>query len=69
VTASQKRRRRPSGPPAGGWTLGASGPTKAAWGTLAVLIMILAVYLLLTGYIGYGAVTAVIGAAAAVNLW
>lgn len=69
MTVGQKRRRRPSGPPESGWTLGASGPTKAFWGTLAVLLLILAVYLLLMGYIGYGAVIAVIAAAAAVNLW
>jgi len=70
MTVGQKRRRRmPSGPPESGWTLGAGGPTRAFWAILAVLLLLLAVYLLVVGYTGYGAVIAVLAAAAVVNLW
>jgi hypothetical protein len=65
---SSKRRRLPSGPPEAGWTFGASGVPNVAWGTLAVLLGILAAYLLVVGYVGYGAVIAILAAAAAVNL-
>jgi hypothetical protein len=44
-------------------------PPKAFWATLAVLLLILAVYLLAVNYIGYGAVILLLAAAAAVNLW
>ncbi len=63
-----KRRRLPSGPPEAGWTFGAGGFPGVAWGTLAVLLGALAVYLLVVGYVGYGAVIATLAAAAAVNL-
>jgi hypothetical protein len=41
---------------------------KPAWATIAVLLLALAVYLLLVGYVGYGTMVAVLAAAAAVNL-
>ncbi|MEW6582610.1 MAG: hypothetical protein AB1416_07615 [Actinomycetota bacterium] len=63
-----RRRRLPSGPPEAGWTFGASGFPKVAWGTLAVLLGILAAYLLVVGYVGYGAVIGILAGAAAVNL-
>jgi len=63
-----KRRRLPLGPPEAGWTFGASGFPNVAWGTLSVLLGALAVYLLVVGYVGYGAVIAILAAAAAVNL-
>ena len=63
-----RRRRRPSGPPEAGWTFGASGFPRVAWGTLAALLAVLAAYLLAVGYLGYGAVIALLAAAAAVNL-
>lgn len=63
-----KRRRLPSGPPEAGWTFGAGGVPRVAWGTFAVLLTGLAVYLLAVGYVGYGAVIAILAASAAVNL-
>jgi Flp pilus assembly protein TadB len=65
----KRQRRRPSGPPESGWAFGAGVPPKAFWATLAVLLLILAVYLLAVNYIGYGAVILLLAAAAAVNLW
>jgi hypothetical protein len=64
----ERPRRRPSGPPETGWALGAQGMPKPAWATIAVLLLALAVYLLLVGYVGYGTMVAVLAAAAAVNL-
>ncbi|MCB9011657.1 MAG: hypothetical protein H6531_07480 [Actinobacteria bacterium] len=59
---SQQRR------PETGWTLGAGGLPKPVWGGVTVLLLILGIVLLLTGYIGYGALILIVGAAAAVNL-
>jgi hypothetical protein len=64
----ERRRRRPAGPPETGWTLGAGGLPKVFWAVLGVLLVVLAVYLLAVGYIGYGAVIGILAAAAAVNL-
>ena len=69
MSAPERRRRRPSGPPESGWTLGASGLSKASWAILAVLLLALAVYLLAVGYLGYGAVIVLLAAAALVNAW
>lgn len=71
ATTREKRtkRRRPAGPPEGGWALGAGGLPRAFWGTLAVLLLALAVYLLAVGYVGYGGVIVILALAAAVNLW
>jgi len=68
ASESSKRRRLPSGPPEAGWTFGASGFPRVAWGALAVFLGALAVYLFLVGYLGYGVVIAILAAAAAVNL-
>jgi hypothetical protein len=64
----ERRRRRPAGPPETGWTLGAGGLPKVFWAVLGFLLLVLAVYLLVVGYTGYGAVIGVLAAAAAVNL-
>lgn len=56
-------------PPEEGWALGASGLSKAFWGTLTVLLVGLAVLILLLDYYGYGALVLVLAGAAAVNLW
>jgi hypothetical protein len=64
----ERRRRRPAGPPETGWTLGAGGLPKVFWAVLGALLLALAIYLLAVGYIGYGAVIAVLAVAAAVNL-
>lgn len=68
MTGRRTRIRRPSGPPVQGWAFGAEGLPRGFWGSLAVLLLALAVWLLATGYYGYGAVIAVLAAAAAVNL-
>jgi hypothetical protein len=65
----REKRRRPSGPPETGWALGAGGLPRAFWATLAILLLALAIYLLAVGYIGYGAVTALLALAALVNVW
>lgn len=65
---SPKRRRLPSGPPEAGWTFGASGFPRVAWGILVVCLAGLSVFLFLVGYLGYGVVIAILAAAAAVNL-
>ncbi|MDX6647868.1 MAG: hypothetical protein QOK40_3595 [Miltoncostaeaceae bacterium] len=64
----ERRRRRPVGPPESGWTLGAGGLPKIFWAVLGALLLGMAIYLLAVGYIGYGAVIAILAAAAAVNL-
>jgi hypothetical protein len=64
----ERRRRRPAGPPETGWTLGAGGLPKLFWAVLGALLLALAIYLLAVGYIGYGAVIAILAVAAAVNL-
>ncbi len=62
------RRRRPSGPPVGGWAFGASGIPSGFWVGLSSLLVVVAIVLLAAGYTGYGAMLAVLGLAAAVNL-
>lgn len=52
-----------------GWELGAGGLTRASWGTLAALLAGLAILLLASGYMGYGAIIMILAAAAAVNLF
>ena len=54
--------------PETGWALGAGGLPKPVWGGVTVLLLVLGVVLLVTGYIGYGALILIIGAAAAVNV-
>jgi hypothetical protein len=66
--AVRRRRRRSVAPPEQGWALGAGGMPKVAWLVLALLLAGLAVFLLATGYVGYGAMIGVLAAAAAVNL-
>jgi hypothetical protein len=65
----KRQRKRPAGPPEAGWALGAGGLPKAVWAVLAVLLLGLAGVLFGVGYIGYGAVIALLGGAAAVNIW
>ncbi len=60
-------RKRSLRPPEEGWTLGAGGLPKAVWGGLAIVLLGLSVVLFLLQYIGYGAMIAVLAAAAAVN--
>ena len=60
--------RRDGRPPGSGWELGATGLTKASWGTLVALLVGLAILLFVSGYIGYGAIILIVAAAAAVNL-
>lgn len=62
------RRRRPSGPPVGGWGFGAAGIPTGFWVGLASLLLVVAVVLLAADYTGYGAMLAVLGLAASVNL-
>ncbi len=62
------RRRRPSGPPVGGWGFGASGIPAGFWVGLASLLIVVAIVLLAADYTGYGAMLAVLGLAAAANL-
>jgi hypothetical protein len=57
--------RRPSH---AGWTLGAGGLPKPVWAGMALLLMIVGVVLLLSGYMGYGVLILVVAAAAAVNV-
>ncbi|MCU0307159.1 MAG: hypothetical protein MUE51_05200 [Thermoleophilia bacterium] len=65
---ARPRRRRPSGPPVQGWAFGAEGLPRGFWAVLAVLLLALAVWLLVTAYYGYAVVIAVLAIAAAVNL-
>jgi len=60
--------RRSARPPESGWELGAGGLGKVAWGVLAVLLVVLGVLLLASGYLGYGGLILILAAAAAVNL-
>jgi hypothetical protein len=62
------RRRRPSGPPVGGWGFGASGIPPGVWGGLSALLLVMAMVLLAADYTGYGAMLAALGLAAAANL-
>lgn len=64
-TETPGRARRP---PERGWELGAGGLTRASWLTLACLLAALGALLLVSGYIGYGAIIVILAAAAAVNL-
>jgi hypothetical protein len=66
--APAPRRRRSVAPPEQGWALGADGMPRIAWIVLAVLVGALAFLLLAVGYTGYGAMIAILAAAAAVNL-
>lgn len=54
-------------PPEEGWTLGAGGFPKPVWVGLAVLLVGLSVLLFVLSYVGYGAMMAVLAAAALVN--
>ncbi|MFN8108957.1 MAG: hypothetical protein U0Y82_03810 [Thermoleophilia bacterium] len=65
MTDESPRRRAPGD----GWTLGASGLPKPVWGGMAVILAVLGVVLMATGYSGYGVLMLVLAAAAAVNLW
>ncbi len=62
------RRRRPSGPPVGGWGFGAKGITSGFWIGLVVAQVLLAIFLLAEAYTGYGVLVAILALAAAVNL-
>lgn len=64
----RSRRRLPSGPPVGGWAFGAGDVPRAFWGGLAAILAIVAILLLLSSYMGYGVMLAILAAAAAVNL-
>lgn len=55
-------------PPGAGWELGAAGLGKVSWAGLTVLLALIGVVLLLTGYIGYGVMILVLAVAAGVNL-
>lgn len=55
-------------PPGAGWELGAAGLGKVSWVALTILLAVIAAVLLLTGYIGYGAMILVLALAAGVNL-
>lgn len=60
---------RPSSrPPGSGWSLGADGLSAAFWIVMTILLAALGAVLLLSGYLGYGAVILLLAAAAAVNL-
>lgn len=62
------RRRRPSGPPVGGWGFGAAGIPSGVWIGLSSILLVVSVVLLATDYTGYGALLLVLAFAAAVNL-
>lgn len=64
----RSRRLRPSGPPVGGWGFGAAGIPSGVWVGLSALLVVVAIVLLAADYTGYGAMLAVLGLAAAVNL-
>jgi hypothetical protein len=66
--APEPRKKRSVAPPEQGWTLGADGFPPAAWIALAALLGAFALLLMAVGYIGYGAMIAILAAAAAVNL-
>ena len=55
-------------PPHAGWTLGAGGLPRSVWAGMALILVVVGVILLVSGYIGYGALILVVGAAAAVNV-
>jgi hypothetical protein len=55
-------------PPGAGWELGAAGLGKVFWVGLTILLTVIGAVLLLTGYIGYGAMILVLALAAGVNL-
>lgn len=54
--------------PGQGFSLGADGFSKAFWVFMTVVLVAIGVVLLTSGYVGYGAMITVIGAAAAVNV-
>lgn len=55
-------------PPGSGWSLGADGLSAAFWIVMTILLAALGVILLVSGYLGYGAVILLLAAAAAVNI-
>lgn len=65
---ASSRRRRPSGPPVGGWGFGATGIPRGFWIGLTVVMMLAAIFLLAEAYTGYGFLVAILALAAAVNL-
>ncbi len=69
MTPDDDRPRRRGAPPERGWTLGADGLPRAAWGLLALLLCALSVILFVLGYYGYGALVMVLAGAAGVNVW
>ncbi|MFN8120960.1 MAG: hypothetical protein U0237_00885 [Thermoleophilia bacterium] len=54
--------------PGAGWTLGAGGLPRSVWAGMAFIFAVLGVVLLVSGYIGYGALMLVVAAAAGVNV-
>ena len=68
MTSGEKPRRRGT-PPEAGWDLGAGGLPRAFWGTVAALLLGLAILILVLGYYGYGSLVGILAIAAAVNLW
>lgn len=69
AVSTTEKPRRSTRPPERGWELGAGGLPKASWGTLTVLLTVLGVLLLASGYMGYGGIILILAAAAAVNLF
>lgn len=69
MDSEQRKPRRDGRPHDSGWELGAGGLSTVGWGVLTLLLLALTVLLLLTGYLGYGAMILVLAAAAAVNLF
>jgi len=52
----------------GGWGFGAAGLPRGFWGGLATILGIVAILLLVSGYMGYGVMLAILAVAAAANL-
>jgi hypothetical protein len=52
----------------GGWAFGAAGIPAGFWVGLALMLLAVSIVLLAADYTGYGAMLAVLGLAAAVNL-
>jgi hypothetical protein len=69
VSVPKEPPRRRGAPPERGWALGAGGLPRAFWGSLAFLLVCLAVLLLVLDYYGYGSLVLILAAAASVNLW
>lgn len=55
-------------PPGQGWSLGADGFSKAFWLFMTVVLVVIGVILLTSGYVGYGGMLLVLGGAAFVNV-